>query len=512
MKNIQRAGIVLILLIGLSVGIFCTATAEEKTDISSLNLYNRWVWIGDSRIADMQKVMPEMEIIAKTGAGLKFIEEHFDEINELRNCNIIFNMGINDFMHEQGIGEKWAFRYIEMFEKFSEKFFSENKVCFMAINPTDHQRRTLNSNIEDFNMTIWKNLPKTWIYLDTYSWLVTRGFETTDGLRYTEDTYRRIYQIVTTPRGFWSIVKPLPPHTAAIEKWENRIVDRLEFLNDSTANCFLSDDVVVFVEEFGKEGSPFGSSYVFADIYLKDVHDLKAYYQTDETWGLGDVDTIERMSNRVGALISCNGDFYVLENTDKEILRNGERILTLDESGQRDWCVLYHDGTMETVPHQLLQAEPELMEQIRNDAWQIWSFGPRLLDDHGMAIEDFSDCNNPNIIGPNPRTALGSFGKNHFCILFISGRVNGNRGATFQEMSKFFESIGCEKAYNLDGGGTSHIWYDGEMLGEPCEPRKFSDILYIEYPSDDMSIDVLNDFSDMLWYVDAYMKHEQINF
>ena len=46
-------------------------------------------------------------------------------------------------------------------------------------------------------------------------------------------------------------------------------------------------------------------------------------------------------------------------------------------------------------------------------------------------------------------------------------------------MARFFEAIGCKEAYNLDGGGSTHIWYNGKEIGHPSKETRLADIIYI---------------------------------
>ena len=47
------------------------------------------------------------------------------------------------------------------------------------------------------------------------------------------------------------------------------------------------------------------------------------------------------------------------------------------------------------------------------------------------------------------------------------------------------QDLGCTLAYNLDGGGSSTIWFNGKVLNRPTtfgdkiSERKVSDIIYI---------------------------------
>ena len=47
-------------------------------------------------------------------------------------------------------------------------------------------------------------------------------------------------------------------------------------------------------------------------------------------------------------------------------------------------------------------------------------------------------------------------------------------------MAHFFADIGCKEAYNLDGGSSVHMWYDGQEIGKPSDDKPLTDIIYIK--------------------------------
>ena len=65
----------------------------------------------------------------------------------------------------------------------------------------------------------------------------------------------------------------------------------------------------------------------------------------------------------------------------------------------------------------------------------------------------------------------------------IDGRSSGySRGVTLTEFARIFESLGCTQAYNLDGGGSSTLYFQGRVVNNPLgrsQERGVSDILYI---------------------------------
>ena len=69
----------------------------------------------------------------------------------------------------------------------------------------------------------------------------------------------------------------------------------------------------------------------------------------------------------------------------------------------------------------------------------------------------------------------------HYVVIVTDGRQESSRGLTLSEFAKLFEDRGCITAYNLDGGGTSVMFFENEMISSPsgAEERSISDIIYI---------------------------------
>ena len=51
---------------------------------------------------------------------------------------------------------------------------------------------------------------------------------------------------------------------------------------------------------------------------------------------------------------------------------------------------------------------------------------------------------------------------------------------TIQQLAQTCEALGCKAAYNLDGGKTAVMIFDGKKVNTPADGgRKISDIVYI---------------------------------
>ncbi|MGG4551989.1 phosphodiester glycosidase family protein [Paenibacillus humicus] len=69
-----------------------------------------------------------------------------------------------------------------------------------------------------------------------------------------------------------------------------------------------------------------------------------------------------------------------------------------------------------------------------------------------------------------PRTVIGNYKDDQLIILVIDGyNENGNSGATLQELQDKLYNMGVVNAYNLDGGGSSSLVWNGKVINNPSD-------------------------------------------
>ena len=87
----------------------------------------------------------------------------------------------------------------------------------------------------------------------------------------------------------------------------------------------------------------------------------------------------------------------------------------------------------------------------------------------------------------NPRTAIGIVDALHYLFVVSDGRTEQSAGLTLAELATLMVSLGATTAYNLDGGGSSTMVFNGEVINTPTtngrtiQERSVSDIVYIGY-------------------------------
>lgn len=246
---------------------------------------------------------------------------------------------------------------------------------------------------------------------------------------------------------------------------------------------YRSDKVSITITAYtyarGEEDNPYTDrslAYFVADIYLQDLSSLRTAGSDDGFTGAKRADIAE-IAARVDALLAVNGDFFVGNNSTL-IIRNGVPY-RLKTHPARDVCLLYRDGTVETCAGDALD-----LATLDTDAvWQGWEFGPYLIEADGEPRTEFPSS---NIFTENPRTAFGYFEPGHYCFVVVDGRRSRySMGLSLDALARLMADLGCKKAFNLDGGATSQLYWKDAVRSRPCGNRSQVDILYLVEPVGD---------------------------
>lgn len=90
-----------------------------------------------------------------------------------------------------------------------------------------------------------------------------------------------------------------------------------------------------------------------------------------------------------------------------------------------------------------------------------------------------SSANGKEICLLSERTAIGCVEPGEYYII-TAGSSAYSGGLTFQDLQDMFMDLGCSYARSLDGGGSSSLVFDGELINTPAagEQRPVVDFLY----------------------------------
>jgi len=217
-----------------------------------------------------------------------------------------------------------------------------------------------------------------------------------------------------------------------------------------------SYDSNIYVEngiEFHEiKGSTFtGIMAVVADPSRVFVGTPRDYY--DGSAGL----SVPDIADRYGAILAINGAFF--EDTGG-VGNGGTPIGFVFSNGNQ----LY--GGYGTVYNMMGFNEEGVLICGRMTGEQAVSYGIR----DGLSCNPFLIINGEQLNvsgsggGLNPRTALGQRADGAVLLLVIDGRQATSLGASMSDVADVMFSFGAVNAGNLDGGGSSVIYYNGDIL------------------------------------------------
>ncbi len=215
-----------------------------------------------------------------------------------------------------------------------------------------------------------------------------------------------------------------------------------------------------------------------AEIYLKDDDYLKTAFAED-TFGKNIKETTSQIAYSHDAILAINGDFYGARD-DGYCIRDGVLYRDIAAPGTED-LVIFNDGTWMIVSEDDYTAS----ELISMGADTLLCFGPGLVKDAEVSVTEDQEVG--HAMQSNPRTAIGIVEERHYFFIVADGRTDDNQGLSLYELAEYMRDLGCVQAYNLDGGGSSTMYYQGEVINYPTSydsyyyERSVSDIVYIGY-------------------------------
>lgn len=215
-----------------------------------------------------------------------------------------------------------------------------------------------------------------------------------------------------------------------------------------------------------------------ADVQLADISLLKTAL-AGNTYARNLTETTSVQAANAGAILAINGDYYGAQERGY-VLRNGVLYRASAQSGT-DALVIGADGNFRIIN----EGETSADTLVREGAWQVLTFGPALVKDGQVTVSSSDEVG--RAMTSNPRTAIGQISEGHYLLVVSDGRTKESTGLSLRQLAELMQSLGAQIAYNLDGGGSSTMVFQGRVVNSPTtngrsiRERSVSDIVYIGY-------------------------------
>ena len=240
----------------------------------------------------------------------------------------------------------------------------------------------------------------------------------------------------------------------------------------STENMYSDGNVTITISEI----RAYDSTVYVADVVLSSPEYLQTAF-ANSTYGRNVTAKTSSIAKNANAVLAVNGDYYGAR-TAGYVIRNGVLYRSKANRNAED-LVIYRDGSFEIVNESQITAQ----ELLDNGAWNVFSFGPALLVDGEIAVDSGDEVG--RAMASNPRTAIGIVDELHYLFVVSDGRTNASEGLSLKELAQVLQDLGAKTAYNLDGGGSSTMVFQGQVVNNPTtngkriSERSVSDIVCI---------------------------------
>ncbi len=180
-----------------------------------------------------------------------------------------------------------------------------------------------------------------------------------------------------------------------------------------------------------------------------------------------------KLAKRYNAVFAVNGDYFNFDSTGY-IVRQG--VLYRDNPQEGSDVLLIDDhGDF----HIVQDATSEKIAAFEGTIVNSFSFGPALVV-NGKAQDITSNKHIASDI-PTQRMVVAQTGPLSYLCVATEGPENANSvGLTLAEIAALMEKLGCETAYNMDGGSSSTMVLNNDKINalSTHKVRAIWDILY----------------------------------
>ncbi len=280
------------------------------------------------------------------------------------------------------------------------------------------------------------------------------------------DSTSKVYNLEETEK----TVKDDAPLNGNTESTQNTAPE----MSTTTELSYQDKNISIVITEYEQ----YDTAIYVADIQLSSAEYLKTALAKD-AYGKNVTEKTSVIAENNSAILAINGDYYGSQEKGY-VLRNGTLYRSSSDRNQEDLVILA-DGSFSVITEKDVSAE----QLLSDDAVQILSFGPALITNGEISVTEEEEVGKAKT--SNPRTAIGIIDDLHYVFVVSDGRTDESEGLSLYELAEFMKQLGADTAYNLDGGGSSTMYFNGKIINNPTssgksvKERSVSDIVYIGY-------------------------------
>ena len=240
-----------------------------------------------------------------------------------------------------------------------------------------------------------------------------------------------------------------------------------------TEYYYKSDTIEIDIKQYKTAGS---NLYWLAHIIIDSPEQIKGGLANDRYGGF---EYPTSASKRLNWILGINGSYFdwgtEKPKGERPVIKNRTSVGTPDTVTTGNEICLMADGRIFS-PDKGLTAE-QLLEMGVIESWT--TYDPLMISSGIKRRTEVINDSHPVGSKNYPRTAIGMVKPCEYYIL-VAGDLTESSGVSFVKMQDLFYNLGCVYARSFDGGGSSSLVFNHELINVPKggSERAVVDFLY----------------------------------
>lgn len=242
-------------------------------------------------------------------------------------------------------------------------------------------------------------------------------------------------------------------------------------LPDSTIHYYL--DETIFAISWKEDVNHMAVTY--SEVKIMDPSQIRRHL-SGGSYSSGTLMYTSDMSKQVNAVMAFSGDFYDYRQKGT-VVQNG--IVYRTNDGLSDICYVDENGDLLLERHHKFDTVEQAQQYVDEKGIRFsLAFGPILVEDHQP--QELPTYFVGELKGNFSREALCQMDRLHYLVVVCNYERGCYYMPTGKDLVKLCANTGCIRAYNLDGGQTSTVVMNNEVLNSISYggQRLISDIFY----------------------------------
>ncbi len=192
----------------------------------------------------------------------------------------------------------------------------------------------------------------------------------------------------------------------------------------TTPTTYEDDNIKINLQTINE----YDTQIYIADVQVSNVEYLQSAF-AENSYGRNITEDASTMAANHDAILAINGDYYGFVNNGF-VLRNGTIYRDTTQQDNTEDLLINDDGNFEIIN----ENDSNINELFNNGAWQIYSFGPSLIENGQLTVDTNSEVSSRSMKS-NPRTAIGMIDELHYIFVVSDGRTDASAGLSLYQLA-----------------------------------------------------------------------------